>query len=151
MAEEKVFVFLSSEIQELLADNRIELTDELAVQGIAVVKGYAPNPAADPGDKTRSAALVILASGISISVISAGIVKIIDALGRNKKVVGKEVRCVPALDGNGNVIRDKDGNVVMQWEEATKLVEASRSVQGVDTIKGTASLGGLTFEMTSGK
>jgi hypothetical protein len=116
-----VFIFLSDEALDLVNENGIDLVAELCKQGLDVKRGQVANPAAQAGEK--EATLVILAIGLAAPLVGIGIAKVIDAIGRNKRAVVMDRRCVPVLDQQGNLVRKPDGQVAMQWEEISKLLE----------------------------
>lgn len=147
MTQDLIYIFLPEEAQALLADNQIDLVRALDEQGVKCTTTYLSDPAAAGQDKSRSLTLAILAAGISVSMISTGIARILDAIGRNKKFRGKQLRCGPAIDGQGDVIRDKDGQVVMAWEDNDRLIEASQGTR--ESVRHKGEFLGLKFEVSS--
>src|SRR6267154_591915 len=120
MEQEPIFVSLSSDVQELLADNRIDLVDELRNLGVEVAKGDVAAPHTDEGGSAKEVTLVILASAAAFSAVCIGVARIIDALGRNKKVIVTEQECVPMRDESGAILRDKNGLPRMSWVKKSR-------------------------------
>jgi hypothetical protein len=151
MTQTSVHVFLTPEIGTLLADNGIDLVRELRKQGLQVEKSFGADPTAAGEDRGKDVSLIILASSTAVVALSAGISKIIDALGRNRKVVAKDIVCEPILGGDGQPLKHLDGSPMLQWVEHTKILEAQQTTQ--DATKLSASLTpteGIKFEMQSG-
>lgn len=145
--EQPIFVFLSSEIQSLLHENSIDLLAELQDRGLDVKKTNTPNPAPDE-QGTRDVALVLLASAAVVGSVGWAIATIVDALSR-RPVIANELECVPALDGNGQPIRES-GRVVMQWKEGPKLVESNANkVPHQREVKAALGTGGFKFKLSS--
>jgi hypothetical protein len=151
--QKAIFISMSEEVEALLADNGIDLIDELArTERIDITRGQAPDPTSVAKDQTKDISLVILASAAAFTAISVGIAKIIDALGRNRKVIVKERECVPLTDQGGKVVYDKDGQPIMHWITKTKMLEAMQATQ--DKSKVDFSYGGeygLRVELGSGQ
>lgn len=147
MEQERIFISMSPEVQELLADNGIDLVTELRREIPEVRKDYAPDPASAGESRTKDPVLIILASAAAFAAVSMGITKIVDALARNKKVVVTARKLVPIPGPSGEVVRDKDGQPILQWVEETRIVEAQRKVQ--DKSKLDVSILGLTIKLES--
>lgn len=91
-----VVVSLSPDVENVLLDNDVDLIKVLQQERLAI--GRAPRPAdlepMQPGAK--SAELIILVTAAAAPVIASAIVRVIDALSRNKRAV---VRDLPSADG----------------------------------------------------
>ncbi len=150
MEQKPIFIFMSDEIQAALNDNGINVVKELRRTGVEVTQDYAPNPATGAGNQ-KDATLIILAAAPAFASVAWGIARIIDALGRNKKVVVRGKELVPVRDESGNVVRDANKQPVLYWTETAQLIEPSQTPQ--DSSRVTASLGpqGISFELVSGK
>lgn len=88
-----IVVTLSPEIQELLADNEIDLVSEL--QKIypkeQIKRDYDTSvQVTEDDEREKSVALIILASATAFYLISQGIEKIINSLSNKKRAVVKE-------------------------------------------------------------
>jgi hypothetical protein len=152
MDAQPLHVFLAPEVQRLLAENEVDLIASLRKQGLDAERKYSTDPAAFGREQTRDIHLVILASGASFYAISMGIAHILDALGRNRKVVVKGQKCIPVVSPEGEIVRDPHGKPILQWVEDSHLLEARQTGQDQSSLK--VSIGGevgLKIELTSGK
>jgi hypothetical protein len=109
-----IFLDFSEDVAELLTDNTLDLVEELRSLGLDVRRGDDPDPAGVPGAKGLE--LTILAIGVSIPLVAAGIARICDALGRNRTAV-KELHLLPVLDREGAPVRAPDGRPLVYWAE----------------------------------
>ena len=146
---ERLFIFFSPTVERLLLDNRVDVVARLNEEGLSVQREFA----VPPGDSNtaRGAALVLMASATVIGALGWSITRVIDALGRNKKSIAKNVWYGPAVDENGVVIRDANGQAVMCWSETPTMLEANKVASAKSRVSG--SLGperGLAFDLISG-
>jgi pyruvate/2-oxoglutarate dehydrogenase complex dihydrolipoamide acyltransferase (E2) component len=153
MSEERqAFIFLSPEVKKILDENGIDLVEELNRSGHDVKRTFAPDPAAADRDRSKAAELVILTSAMAFGAVTFGITKIIDALGRNKKILVKEHRCVPVVDNSGAPVLTKEGQPILHWVEVARLVETANAMQPAESMKIKAGgERGFSFEIVSGK
>jgi hypothetical protein len=82
MSETKIYLDLSSEIQELLADNEISIADILQQENIEVTditEGVMPQESED-GARTRDLVPIIVASAALVAEIGFAISQILNAL-----------------------------------------------------------------------
>jgi hypothetical protein len=148
---DEIFLFSAPEIEQLLMENQIDLVKELREQGLAVERGFTLDPAKEESSQSRDVALVIIASGITLIALSQAISKIIETLAR-RPVVVKEITCRPALDAKGNVIRQKNGEILMEWKEQHKMLEPTQPGSENQNLKAEISLvKGLQFELLNEK
>ena len=151
MTRTAVHIFLTPEISALLGANGIDLVRELRKQRINVEKSLGADPAAAHEDRGKDVSLIILASSTGVMALSAGIAKIIDALGRNRKVIAMDMVCEPIMGRDGQPLKHPDGSPMLHWVERTRLLEAQQTTQ--DATRLTASLTpteGIKFELESG-
>ncbi|NEP49827.1 MAG: hypothetical protein F6K65_13845 [Moorea sp. SIO3C2] len=137
----QIFLFISPDIKEILIDNETDLVELLQQEGIEVNQVIAKDPTTDAKSGHRDVTAVILASAALALAITPIISKLIAALS-HKKVVVKELVCVPVEDSLGNVVRDSSGEPILQWVERTRLLESSEEM-GSDTqisLKGPVGL-----------
>lgn len=147
MSMNEIFLFSAPEIEQLLMENQIDLVKELKEQGLAVERGFTSDPAREESSQSRDIALVIIASGITLIALSQAISKIIETLAR-RPVVVKEITCRPALDAEGNVIRQKNGEILIEWKEQHKMLEPTQPGSENQSLKAGISLvKGLQFEL----
>lgn len=130
----ELFVFASSEIQELLADNQLDLVELLNQEGVEAEKGLAMNPAAASANSTqKDPAGVILASAALVLAITPLITKILTALS-HRNIVVRELVCVPVENSSGEVVRDQDGKPILHWIERSRLLTKSEQLQSSTEI-----------------
>jgi hypothetical protein len=148
MSEHTYFLELPTELKAMLADNEVDLVAELRKGGLDVQRSLKPSPVSDGG---KEVVLAITAIGLTAVAVASGIAKVIDALGRNKKMKATERKLEPALDASGRPIRDAKGNPVMKWSETERMVEATQTTQDKTAID--ANVGGeslLRFSIRNG-
>lgn len=129
----QAFVFASPEIEELLADNQINLVELLKQEGIQVDKGFAKNPTITAASGQKEPTGVLLGTAAIILALTPILSKTITAVSR-KDVVVHELVCVPVEDSNGNVIQDGSGAPVLQWVTQARLLESSNSTDSKTQI-----------------
>ncbi len=82
MSDTKIYLDLSTEIQELLADNEISIADILQQENIEVTdvtEGVMPQKSED-GARTKDLVPIILAGSAAVTAIAYAISKILNAL-----------------------------------------------------------------------
>jgi hypothetical protein len=82
MSDTKIYLDLSTEIQELLADNEISIADILQQENIDVsdvTEGVMPQKSED-GTRTKDLVPIILAGSAAVTAIAYAISKILNAL-----------------------------------------------------------------------
>lgn len=119
----QIFIFTSPEIQELLADNQLDLVELLKQEGFDVSRGFAKDPTDSVGSTQKDPTGVILASAALILAITPLVSKILTALSR-RSVVTRELICIPVEDSNGNILRDRFGEPILQWVERSRVLTA---------------------------
>jgi hypothetical protein len=125
--QRELYVFASPEMEELLADNRTDLVELLQQEGVAVRRGSAPDPAADPTAGSKEPTTVILASAAVVAAITPLIIKVVERLTRKTALVVEKVP-VALLDGNGQVVHDSSGKPIYRWvDRARVLTEQEQS------------------------
>lgn len=124
----QIFFFLSPDIEELLVDNEIDLIELLQQEGIEVNQDFVKDPTTDAKSGHKDVTTVILASAALVLAITPIISKVIAALS-HKKVVIKELVCVPVEDSGGNVVRDSSGEPILQWVERARILESSKEMR----------------------
>lgn len=122
----QAFVFASPEIEELLADNQIDLVELLKQEGIHVDKGFAKDPTITAKAGQKDPTGILLGTAAIILALTPILSKTITAISR-KNVVVHELVCIPVEDSNGNVVSDSSGEPVLQWVTRARLLESSNS------------------------
>ncbi len=125
--EVKIFVFVSAEIQELLADNQTDLVELLNREGIEVKWGFALDPTVSPDSAYKEPVSIIFASAALILALTPTISKVIAAIS-HKTVQVDEMVLIPVEDSQGNVVRDASGNPILHWVKRRKIMESSKDI-----------------------
>ena len=123
MSETKIFLELSEEIQQVIAENRISVSNVLDRQGIEATVGYeAPNYETEDGARSKELVTVILASGASLFAIGLAISQVLKAIYRKPYFVEyyelQEIR-----DRSGELILDSWGNTQFKLVKKFELIE----------------------------
>jgi hypothetical protein len=115
LAEQPFYVTYSEEVRSALAkqdiDMRGRIRDELARSGIQGQVDLAPDPT-NPDAEDRDVFLIILAAGVTASVVGSAVARVIDAVTQQKHAAMEEKDLHVALDGKKQPIRDRLGNPV---------------------------------------
>ena len=133
MNEKQTLVIeLPDEAKQLLTENGVDLITALRESGLDVTRSPSapPVPVAEGG---KEVALTIIAVGVAVTLVANGIVKILDALGRNKKFIWTEHGLATVLDASGRPVYDAAGQPVLYPTEKTHLIEAKPTAQGKDS------------------
>lgn len=141
-----VLINLSPQVRKLLDDNEIHLVRALDGLGVKTTRSDLPKSRPFPEVGLKSAELVILVSAVSVPLVASGIARIIDALGRNRRVVAIATEWKPALGEDGKPIIDSAGRAAMEWRETPALLEPTQTRQEALNVE--AKLLGLEFRMT---
>ena len=92
MADEPIYVAYSEEVRRALAQADVDIAarvrDELAKEGIQGKVELAPDPTR-PANEDREVFLVILAAGVTVSLVGSAVARVIDSI-TGKKSGGKE-------------------------------------------------------------
>jgi hypothetical protein len=132
-----------------LFDNGVDLVRALQNDGLGVTRGALPTTAAPVGEGGKEVVLTLLAVGLTASLVAAGVAKVLDALGRNRKFLVAEHQ-LPVLDCKGQPVKDAAGQPVLYWTEQNRLVEAAQTAQDKSkfTVEARPTL--LKFSVGSG-
>ncbi|MBP1468914.1 hypothetical protein EYB53_024610 [Candidatus Chloroploca sp. M-50] len=126
--QQEALVFLAPEIQELLADNQISLEALLRRQGVDVQLRFGQDPTVGHENKHKDPVTIIVASSVVIAALTPLLVRAFETLAY-KPVVVREQVIVPVEDSQGNVVRDAQGNPLLQWVDRTRVIETSSRPQ----------------------
>lgn len=138
--QDRIFIFESAEIQELLADNQLDIVDLLKHEGVDVNGGYSRNPVTPENSRYKDPTTVIFGTAAIILALTPIVSKLLAALSR-RGIIVREVICVPVEDSNGNVIRDGSGEPILQWVERSRFLSNSDSNHSNSQISLKAPLG----------
>jgi hypothetical protein len=123
--QQEIFVFLSPEVQELLADNQVDLVDLLRQEGVTVQRGFAQDPTTSADAGHKEPVTIILASAALVVALTPLLTKLIEELSHEAVLVTEQV-LVPVEDSQGNVVHDNAGKPVLHWVERPRIVESER-------------------------
>ena len=150
----RLFISLSPAVTEVLADEQLDLVheirDRLRPFGIQVRRDGSHVELESKGSREKEPATILVAAGLTAAAVGWAVSQVLDAIGRNKKVVVTERRIQPVIDAAGNAVRSKDGAPVLYVSEEARLIE---TVHAPNTSEVRAELGGdrlLKFELKSG-
>lgn len=111
-----IFVFSSSDVDELLMNYQTDLVELLKRRGIDVQRMSIPDPAQleELGEKSPSK-LVIGVSAAALLSVSLGpiVAEVMQDL--SPDVTVREQICEPVVDSHGNVVRDNTGQPLYKW------------------------------------
>ncbi|MHB0937218.1 MAG: hypothetical protein ACYC6A_12590 [Armatimonadota bacterium] len=118
-----IYLDLSPDIQQVLSDNGISVTDILREKNIAVEVTYGILPGEeDDGVRSRDVVPIILASSSAVLAIGAAIAMILRVYLRRPRVV-EIYNPVELRDAVGNVLLDKTGQPIFKWVKTVDLLE----------------------------
>ena len=137
-----IYIYPSPEIQELLADNNINLADLLKQEGVDITSRLGTDPTGDKHSKDSTT--ILMASAAVALALTPILYKVINAL-THKTVVVRELVLVPVEDSQGNILKDDDGVPILHWERRTRLLESREAKQEDTSMSLKAPLG---FELT---
>lgn len=148
MPEERFYLKFSPEMNKLIRKDKVgieaRLRDELKKSGHDASFTYAPVPGSKSED--RDLVLLLLAAGLTTTLISTAVSRVITAIAGAKQAQMKETYVRPALDGKGRAIVDKDGQPVFEKTEKPGLQGLN---QPTSTTKASfAKI--LDFQLTTG-
>jgi hypothetical protein len=123
-ASELTYLRLGPELGRKLAESGVSLRDlaqRANIPGLEV--GSDP---ATPADVKAEPITILLGTAAVIAAATPVLTRLIEAMGFHGSIV-KEKKLAAVLDGNGNVIKDKDGNPIVAWEDEYKALEPKRT------------------------
>jgi hypothetical protein len=137
-----IYLDLSDNVRRIFASRSVDLQDELRKRGIEA----APRGISLKGrPKVRDPYLVILAVGVTASLVGGAVSRIVSAISSYKHTQMKERDLHVALDGTGAAIIDNEGDPV--YELIEKPVGAPQpEVSTTKLIAGKL----LTFDVSTG-
>ncbi|WP_175162340.1 hypothetical protein [Achromobacter aegrifaciens] len=115
---EEVYFFLSPEVHRYLADNDISTSWLLKQTGKEIAIRLGENPAPDiRGEKEP--ATILLASAAVIAAATPILREVLRTFAGRDPVI-RERRLVPVADSSGELVRDANGQPVLQWVDEIK-------------------------------
>ena len=131
----QVFFFPSRDVQELLRSYNTSVYELLEREGLNVRRGYAPDPVADQTAPEREpVSVILLASAALAAVLAPTIGRIISELARKEAFVTEKV-CIPVEDSRGNIVRDAEGQPLVQQVDRYRWVESSQLKENPSDVK----------------
>jgi hypothetical protein len=142
MPPQPIYIELSDDVRRLLASKKIDLQTKLKKQGInSELQGLS----LEGRPRVRDPFLVILAAGVTTSLVGGAISRIIAAVAGSQHAQMKERDVHVALDGKGVAIIDNEGNPVYNLAEKPSPLP-SQDISATRLIAGKL----LTFDTTTG-
>lgn len=112
-----LYVIFSEKLMQVLQANSLSPADVLRRAGVSDLNSV-PDPTHKEGQ--RDAFTLLLGSAAVVAAATPLIVRVLDLV-VNRPVVIKNRELKPALDGNGDAVRDGKGQIVMTWSEASTV------------------------------
>jgi hypothetical protein len=136
----EVLLYASPEVEELLADNGINLVEVLRREGLEVGRGSVTEgiPSAQSG--LKEPVTILLASAAVIASLTPIISKTISAI-THKPVIVTEQMLVPVEDSTGKVVRDSSGNPQLHWVDRKRLLEPTSTSRDRMSLKAESPIG----------
>ena len=104
MDKELIVVNLSSEVNDLLNYNGLNILQELRRQGLEVERGERPINLQPHEKGTKGVELIILASAVAAPLVGSAVANVLDAIGRNRRpVITVAERKASSITGEDNV------------------------------------------------
>jgi hypothetical protein len=148
MEKEPIYISLSPEVEGFLAENGIDLAEELTKQGLEIEARPGQLPGTVAGGETREVVLVILASAALVGAVSMGISKIIRALSDRGTLVS-EGEYVPVTSPSGDVVKDEKGKPILQYRERHRYVQPGERSPGSSTVSASAGPQGIKVDFST--
>lgn len=138
---------LSDELQEILNDNEVDLRSQLRGEGLDVRPAEWPEEIPKEPSGTRSAALVILATGATSLMLAQAISRILLVLGSRPPVLA-ERKWTAAKDEHGNLVYGPDGKPIVDYIESQFIADAAEATTPL--MKDEVSIIGLKISCSTG-
>jgi hypothetical protein len=117
-----IYILLSPEIREFLADNQTSLAELLHEEGVEVEAQIAANPVHQEGGSTKDPVSILVASAAVLAALTPLVSRVLDRFSRKPTVVEEQV-LLPVLDGSGAPVTDKDGQPYTYWALRPKVLK----------------------------
>jgi hypothetical protein len=144
----EVYLFISPEVQQLLADNQTDIGKLLREQGVQVETRFAQDPTQTSDTGSRELVTVLIASTAIIAVLTPTITNIINAL-TYKPIIVNTYELVPLEDSHGNVIRDANNQPILVKRSVPQLLQPTPLAPQSTSL--TAKIPGIEISVTSNK
>ncbi len=124
--QEQIYVFLSPEIEALLADNGTNVAELLQSEGLPVQQAFATNPATDTAGGSKEPVTIILATAAVVVALTPVLIRLIERL-TSKPIILKEKVLSPVEDSHGQVVHDANGEPVLAWQVKSTIIKAEKT------------------------
>jgi hypothetical protein len=123
MNETKIYLELSDEVQQLLADNQITIEDILRTENIDAEVTYGVLPyQLEEGARTKKLVPIIIGVGIVVLPVSLAVSQVLSTINNKPHIV--EIYDPQQLkDSKGNILLDKDGRPLYKLVKKYELIE----------------------------
>jgi len=112
LSDQPIYVNYSDDVRQALAAADVDVADlirkELKKDGIAGKVSFAADPT-NPDNTDREIFLLILASGVAVSLIGSTVARVIDAITKRERASMTEQDIRVAVGADGQPLVDKDG------------------------------------------
>jgi hypothetical protein len=142
MSSGPIYLELSDKLRQVLASRHVDLQTELNEAG---VEAHLRGISLKGRPKARDPYLVILAAGVTASLVGGAVSRIVAAVSSYKHAQMKERDLRVALDGTGAAIIDKEGDPVYEVME-TPVEAPAGEVSATRLIAGKL----VTFDVSTG-
>jgi hypothetical protein len=122
----ELYVFLSPELEALLADYQTDIPELLQKEGVSVQRTFAKNPVTDDQSNQKDPALIILASAALVVSLTPILTRALEKLAARPVLVHDKV-LVPIEDSQGNVLHNAIGEPLLRIEDRSRYVEPTSS------------------------
>jgi hypothetical protein len=134
---EGLYIVLSAELNRLLSENSVSLTDILAKGHFSAADAsIVSNPAASQ-QGVKEVATIILASAAAVAALTPLITRVV-RLYTQRPIVVEDTELVPIYHEDGRPVFRSSGELLLQWQRKKRLLQPRQddSVQTAATVKG---------------
>jgi hypothetical protein len=133
---ENKYIMLSADVQRLLSENNVGLSDILAQAALGPNEVREVSNPATPETGAKEAVTLILASAAAVAVLTPLLTKLV-RLYTHRPIVVEDTELVPTYDKQGKPLIGPSGDPVLHWQRKKRLLEPQQNnQQSKATIKG---------------
>jgi hypothetical protein len=119
-SDRQVFLFLSPDVERLLADHDVDVKEVIRRTTQPITVGFGQDPAT-AASGAKDPVTILMASAAVIAAATPLIRELIRTLAGREPVI-REKRLVPVEDSRGNVVLDSNGQATLHWVDEVKAV-----------------------------
>jgi len=135
-AVENKYIILSADVQRLLAENNVGLSDILAQAALDPKEVREVSNPATPEAGAKETVTLILASAAAVAALTPLFTRLVQ-LYTHRPIVVEETELTAVLDGQGKPVTGPSGDPVLHWQRKKRLLEPQQPIeQSKSTIKG---------------